>query len=164
MRQNLIFPILSEQIFLSTKLITCINYTYMYRDILHKSSTCVDNEDPTTVPESCMVVRGSLKSKLPPTLVIKSADLRILDPIGQGLMYSIALYSCSYQPFLFSLCIESLRRLAWIQWCQHLLTRSPKIHEENPGNCIYWPYGNGLLKNPKLICLICIFNFHAQKS
>ena len=37
-----------------------------------------------TAPERYMVVRGSMKSKLPPALVIKSRNLRVLDPIGQG--------------------------------------------------------------------------------
>ena len=34
--------------------------------------------------ERNLVVRSSLRSKLPPMLVIKSANLRVLDSIGQG--------------------------------------------------------------------------------
>ena len=34
--------------------------------------------------ERNLVVRSSLRSKLPPMLIIKSANLRVLDPIGQG--------------------------------------------------------------------------------
>ena len=50
----------------------------------------IDEEDKDlesslyTAPERYMVVRGSMKSKLPPALVIKSRNLRVLDPIGQG--------------------------------------------------------------------------------
>ena len=50
----------------------------------------IDNE---VHPGGYMVVRESLKSKFPQTLVIKSANLRVLDPIGQGFsLYSSALY------------------------------------------------------------------------
>ena len=34
--------------------------------------------------ERNLVVRSLLSSKLPPMLIIKSANLRVLDPIGQG--------------------------------------------------------------------------------
>ena len=40
------------------------------------------NANPAT--ERNLVVRSSLRSKLPPMLIIKSANLRVLDPIGQG--------------------------------------------------------------------------------
>jgi hypothetical protein len=42
--------------------------------------------ESSTAPERYMVVRGSMKSKLPPALVIKSCNLRVLDPIGQGII------------------------------------------------------------------------------
>ena len=31
-----------------------------------------------------VMVKGSIREKLPPSLNIKSANLRVLDPIGQG--------------------------------------------------------------------------------
>ena len=31
-----------------------------------------------------VMMRGSLKAKLPPALTISSSNLRVLDPIGQG--------------------------------------------------------------------------------
>ena len=40
--------------------------------------------ESSTAPERYMVVGGSIKSKLPPALVLKSCNLRVLDPIGQG--------------------------------------------------------------------------------
>ena len=43
-----------------------------------------ENLDSSFAPERYMVVRSSIKSKLPPTLIIKSTNLRVLDPIGQG--------------------------------------------------------------------------------
>ena len=46
-----------------------------------------------------MVMGGPLEAKLPPALTISSADLRVLDPIGQGIMYCICiiiLYSHIY--------------------------------------------------------------------
>ena len=46
--------------------------------------TNIINEDQPGALEGCMVVRDSLKSKLPQTLIIKSTNLRVLDPIGQG--------------------------------------------------------------------------------
>ena len=64
---------------------------FAYRDVHHEMNVIHGNiteisEDPATAPERYMVVTDSLKSKLPPTLVIKSANLRVLDPIGQGLL------------------------------------------------------------------------------
>ena len=44
-------------------------------------------EDPNSTPERKFAVRGSLISDLPPKLVIKSTDLRVLDPVGQGYKY-----------------------------------------------------------------------------
>lgn len=41
-------------------------------------------EDPNSTPERKFAVRDSLISDLPPKLVIKSTDLRVLDPVGQG--------------------------------------------------------------------------------
>ena len=32
-----------------------------------------------------VMIRGSLKAKLPPALTINSTNLRVLDPIGQGM-------------------------------------------------------------------------------
>lgn len=54
-----------------------------------------------TAPERYMVVnKGSMKSKLPPALVIKSCNLRVLDPIGQGttmkLTFTESGYSAQY--------------------------------------------------------------------
>ena len=45
-------------------------------------------EDPNSTPERKFAVRGSLISDLPPKLVIKATDLRVLDPVGQGYKYS----------------------------------------------------------------------------
>ena len=61
---------------------------FAYRDVHHEMNVIHGNisEDPATAPERYMVVTDSLKSKLPPTLVIKSANLRVLDPIGQGVL------------------------------------------------------------------------------
>ena len=50
----------------------------------------VNSEDLPAAPERFMVV-NSLKSKLPPTLIIKSTKLRVLDPIGQGYSVEILL-------------------------------------------------------------------------
>ena len=47
----------------------------------------IDGLDSSAAPETYVVVRGSMTSKLPPMLVIKSCNLRILDPIGQGIPY-----------------------------------------------------------------------------
>ncbi len=59
------------------------------RDITNsESKVMVDNSydmAPNANHERSMVVRSSLKSKLPPTLIIKSTNLRVLDPIGQGM-------------------------------------------------------------------------------
>ena len=63
-----------------------------YRDVRHDMTVLSDNaeasvnsnEDLNATPKRNLVVRGSLKSKLPPTLIIKSANLRVLDPVGQG--------------------------------------------------------------------------------
>ena len=51
----------------------------------------INKEDPIETPERYMVDRGSLKSKLPPTLIIKSANLRVLDPVGQGICNKLSL-------------------------------------------------------------------------
>ena len=48
------------------------------------AETSTNNEASTTALERYKVI-SSLNSKLPSTLVIKSANLRVLDPIGQGL-------------------------------------------------------------------------------
>ena len=60
-----------------------------------------NNEDLIEGPERYMVVSGSLKSKLPPTLIIKSANLRVLDPIGQGLAFIFLSYIMSYVNIMF---------------------------------------------------------------
>ena len=49
-------------------------------------------EDPNSTPEQKFAVRGSLILDLPPTLVIKSADLRVLDPVGQGYNLTLIVY------------------------------------------------------------------------
>ena len=70
-------------------------FIIVYRKIQHQMSVIHDHniideenkdmESSTyTVPEKYMVVRGSMKSKLPPALIINSCNLRVLDPIGQG--------------------------------------------------------------------------------
>ena len=43
-------------------------------------------EAPNANPaaERNLMVRSSLRSNLPPMLIIKSSNLRVLDPIGQG--------------------------------------------------------------------------------
>ena len=64
---------------------------FAYRGICYDMTVLSDiaearvnsNEDPNATPERNLVVRGSLKSELPPTLIIKSANLRVLDPVGQ---------------------------------------------------------------------------------
>lgn len=60
-------------------------------DEIHDDIVDEDTKDleSSTAPERYMVVKGSMKSKLPPTLVIKSSNLRVLDPIGQGILYYI---------------------------------------------------------------------------
>ena len=71
-----------------------IHYLFFaYRNAHHEmnvihSNVADENEDldSSTAPERYMVVRGSIKSKLPPTLIIKSTNLRVLDPIGQGIL------------------------------------------------------------------------------
>ena len=67
---------------------------FAYREVLHEMNVIHDNFDEenkdldsSTAPERYMVVKGSIRSKLPPTLVIKSRNLRVLDPIGQGILY-----------------------------------------------------------------------------
>ena len=64
------------------------------------------SKDLATAPERYMVVTDSLKSKLPPTLVIKSANLRVLDPIGQGIHFII----CSYSPTQFRTCNNACKQ------------------------------------------------------
>ena len=61
-------------------------YDCELRDITNSEVTvnsCEASEASPTA-ERNLVVRSSLISKLPPMLIIKSANLRILDPIGQG--------------------------------------------------------------------------------
>ena len=58
----------------------------MLRDIASSEGRAnYSNEDLNAIPERRLVVRSSLKSRLPPTLIIKSSNLRVLDPIGQGI-------------------------------------------------------------------------------
>ena len=47
-------------------------------------------EAPNANPaaERNLVVRSSLRSMLPPMFIIKSVNLRVLDPIGQGIALS----------------------------------------------------------------------------
>ena len=52
-------------------------------DVIH-GNVAIANISDTVAPERYMVVRGSLKSKFPPALIIKSNNLRVLDPVGQG--------------------------------------------------------------------------------
>ena len=62
---------------------SCSHGMTMFRDIAVSRV-----EDPNSTPEQKFAVTGSLILDLPPTLVIKSADLRVLDPVGQGYKYS----------------------------------------------------------------------------
>ena len=74
---------------------------FTYRAVHHEMNVVLGNiaeasinkEDSIEVPERYMVVRGSLKSKLPPTLIIKSANLRVLDPVGQGVCNKLILHA-----------------------------------------------------------------------
>ena len=85
---------------------TNLNYHdhIIYRDI--ETNVIVGNADVASINdenqpgavERYMVVRGSMKSKLPQALIIKSANLRVLDPIGQGLLNGI-IHAYVYQPF-----------------------------------------------------------------
>ena len=36
-----------------------------------------------------VMMRGSMKEKLPPALIINSTNLRVMDPIGQGILVAI---------------------------------------------------------------------------
>ena len=56
------------------------------RDITNSEVMINSYEAPNANPEAerNLVVRSSLRSKLPPMLIIKSANLRVLDSIGQG--------------------------------------------------------------------------------
>ena len=65
----------------------------------HEMNVIQDNDgeenkdlDSSFAPKKYMVVRSSIKSKLPPTLIIKSANLRVLDPIGQGTVTTLAFW------------------------------------------------------------------------
>jgi hypothetical protein len=63
-------------------------------NVIHDNNIIAEeNKDleSSTAPERYMVVRGSLKSKLQPALIIKSRNLRVLDPIGQGI--TVTFYS-----------------------------------------------------------------------
>ena len=60
-----------------------VSHDHELREFIN--SKVMDNApevNPTT--ERSLVVRSSLRSKLPPKLILKSANLRVLDPIGQG--------------------------------------------------------------------------------
>ena len=64
----------------------CIILLLVYRDqeldvMSHHSADSADHDNTQHV-----VIRGSFRDKLPPSLKIKSADLRVLDPIGQGII------------------------------------------------------------------------------
>ena len=50
-------------------------------------TTSRENEDSTgtaAIKHNVVELRGSMKEKFPPSFIIKSANLRLLDPIGQG--------------------------------------------------------------------------------
>ena len=48
----------------------------------HNETEGNENKDSGSIQH--VMVKGSLRGKLPPSLNIKSADLKVLDPIGQG--------------------------------------------------------------------------------
>ena len=52
-------------------------------DELRKGSDSEDSSTSGTLQH--VVVRGTMKAKLSSTLNIRSADLRVLNPIGQGI-------------------------------------------------------------------------------
>lgn len=53
-------------------------------DEIHNVSKDYGTSSSGALQHMHVVVRGSLKAKLPPSINIRSADLRVLDPIGQG--------------------------------------------------------------------------------
>ena len=70
---------------------------FVYRHVHHQmiqmnvvhgniAEASINGEDSATAPERYVVVTDLLKSRLPPTFVIKSANLRVQDAIGQGFM------------------------------------------------------------------------------
>ena len=63
-----------------------MSHDHEFRDVTNSEvmvNSCVAPEANPTA-ERNLVVRSSLRSKLPPMLIIKSANLRVLDSIGQG--------------------------------------------------------------------------------
>ena len=42
--------------------------------------------EDSDLSRSYAVVRGSMKKKIPPSLIISYATLRVLNPIGQGML------------------------------------------------------------------------------
>ena len=48
------------------------------------SSTIEENTEDTDLSRSYTVIQGSKKEKIPPSLTISYATLRVLNPIGQG--------------------------------------------------------------------------------
>ena len=48
------------------------------------SSTIEKNTEDTDLSRSYTVIQGPMKEKIPPSLIISFATLRVLNPIGQG--------------------------------------------------------------------------------
>ena len=84
-----------------------MSHDYELRDITNSEAMVNSYEAPgaNTVAERNLVVQSSLRSKFPPMLIIKSANLRILDPIGQGNVILLSHFK------LFFSCTQSMRRL-----------------------------------------------------
>ena len=68
-----------------------VNFLHAYSDqelpviCYHNETEGNESEDSGSTDNTWhVVVKGSLKKKLPPYLSIKSTNLKILDPIGQG--------------------------------------------------------------------------------
>ena len=50
------------------------------------SSTIEKNTEDTDLSRSYTVIQGPMKEKIPPSLVISYTTLRVLNPIGQGML------------------------------------------------------------------------------
>ena len=52
---------------------------------MYSEIAIIEGNDEAGNRQYVVVKKGSLREKLPPSLRIKSADLRLLNPIGQGI-------------------------------------------------------------------------------
>ena len=75
-----------------------------YSNYVHKGDDS-NETDSTGTATPQMMVRASLRETLPPSLHIKSANLRVLDPIGHGMLYKATLLQAEeyYEPYLVSI-------------------------------------------------------------